>query len=108
MTLRDRGTIKWTSLMLPEHVQILKDMWNEDELQTAPELDEQALQELNETIQYAYKEQITITLHTFSDGSFHDYTGKIEHLIPHEQRIKFRTTENHQHLFHIHSIVNVA
>ncbi|MYL32825.1 YolD-like family protein [Pontibacillus yanchengensis] len=108
MTLRDRGNIKWTSLMLPEHVQILKDMWKEDDLQTAPELDEQALQQLNETIQSAYEEQLTIILHIFSDGSFHEYTGRIEQLLPHDQRVKFRTSKGQLHLFPIHSIVNVA
>ena len=37
--LKDRGTIKWTSLMLPEHVERLKNMWSETEKTAKPLLD---------------------------------------------------------------------
>jgi hypothetical protein len=30
MTIRDRGNVKWTSLMLPEHVKALRKYINED------------------------------------------------------------------------------
>ncbi|WLR43838.1 YolD-like family protein [Bacillus carboniphilus] len=48
--IRDRGTIKWTSMMLPEHVKQLKEWTKEDGFETMPELDEQQLEEINELI----------------------------------------------------------
>jgi len=37
---KDRGNIKWTSLMLPEHVQMVKEIWKEEEKVQKPVLDE--------------------------------------------------------------------
>ncbi|WP_053364020.1 YolD-like family protein [Bacillus sp. FJAT-27251] len=48
--IRDRGRIKWTSMMLPEHVKMLKDWASEDEDEQEKELDEQQLEQMNETI----------------------------------------------------------
>lgn len=27
--VNDRGTMKWTTMMLPEHVKLLKEMWSQ-------------------------------------------------------------------------------
>lgn len=48
--IRDRGKIKWTSMMLPEHVKLLRDWANEDAFEQAREVDEQYLEVMNETI----------------------------------------------------------
>lgn len=48
--LKDRGGIKWTSLMLPEHVKALREFdWDLTKIER-PVLEEQQLEELNETI----------------------------------------------------------
>ncbi len=86
--LRDRGTIKWNSLMLPEHVQILKDMWKDDQKATAPQLDEQALEELNERCIQAYEEEAIVKIIQFKNGSFHDEKGTITKLLPQEQSLR--------------------
>jgi len=87
--LRDRGTIKWNSLMLPEHVQILKEMWKEDEKQVAPELDDQALEELNDQCLEAYQENNVVTITQFKKGSFRSDKGTITKLLPQEQSLRF-------------------
>lgn len=53
MVIKDRGNIKWTSLMLPEHVKLLRDWANEDESIRKPMLDEQELDQMNSLIQTA-------------------------------------------------------
>ncbi|MEG0450638.1 MAG: YolD-like family protein [Lysinibacillus sp.] len=51
--LRDRGNIKWTAMMLPEHVQLLR-RWEQDEATELPkEKTEWELEELQQTIQQA-------------------------------------------------------
>lgn len=42
MDIKDRGTIKWTAMMLPEHVELLKQLEHEQQKVKKPELDEQA------------------------------------------------------------------
>lgn len=61
---RDRGTIKWTSMMLPEHVQQLKALADNHKKKQRPEADEQILEEwsrlLGEAYQYDFPLSITI------------------------------------------------
>jgi YolD-like protein len=48
MTIRDRGNIKWASMMLPEHLKELRKYLNEDYYDIPePTLDEQQLVEIN-------------------------------------------------------------
>ncbi|MGE7184955.1 YolD-like family protein [Peribacillus sp. NPDC006672] len=48
MTIRDRGNIKWTNLMLPEHIKMLRNYFDEDYYdEPEPVLDEQYLEEMN-------------------------------------------------------------
>lgn len=45
--IHDRGNIKWTAIMLPEHVQMLDEIFNGPEKKKKPILDEQEIQEIN-------------------------------------------------------------
>lgn len=105
--LRDRGTIKWNSLMLPEHVQILKEMWEEDRKESPPQLDEQALEELNEKCIEAYQEKNNITLICFKDGSFVQKQGIIIKLIPQEKALRLKEIEGTTKTIPIQSIVQL-
>lgn len=48
--LRDRGRIKWTAMMLPEHVKMLREWQQEEGRVKAVEVDEQQLEEWHYTI----------------------------------------------------------
>lgn len=48
--LRYRGTMKWTAMMLPEHVKMLRDEFIEYDKVDKPTLDEHQLEEINSTI----------------------------------------------------------
>ncbi|CEG31062.1 YolD-like family protein [Peribacillus simplex] len=51
MPIRDRGNIKWTSLMLPEHIKMLRQYFGEEYYdEPEPVLDEQHLEEMNDLI----------------------------------------------------------
>lgn len=51
--IRDRGKMKWTSMMLPEHVKLLRDWAKEDAYEKRKEMDEQYLEVMNNTISEA-------------------------------------------------------
>ena len=59
---RDRGTIKWNAMMLPEHVKLLREWKAEDDETERPHLDEWALQELGMQIAAAYQHRLPIRL----------------------------------------------
>lgn len=48
--LNDRGNIKWNAMMLPEHVKELRNYFSNDNKINKPVLDEQKLEEFNQTI----------------------------------------------------------
>lgn len=77
--------------MLPEHVEMMKEMWEEDGKISPPSLDEQALSELNEACIEAYENQALVKITLYSKGELKQVQGKITHLIPQEQSLKMLT-----------------
>lgn len=78
----DRGTIKWTSLMLPEHVEMLKELWAEEEKTTMPKLDQQELECINQIAQTAYCNKESVQISIFHNGKHQFYQGKILKMNP--------------------------
>ncbi|MDW0111547.1 YolD-like family protein [Sporosarcina saromensis] len=60
--IRDRGRIKWTAMMLPEHVEQLREWQKEDGYEVRRQPDEQQIEEWNLRIQEALetKEQLVV------------------------------------------------
>ncbi|MCM3440892.1 YolD-like family protein [Metabacillus halosaccharovorans] len=80
--IRDRGNIKWTSMMLPEHVKLLRDWSEEDTYQERPELDEQQLEQFNETICMAMEEHMELVFTYYKDHFFHTCSGYVHYIDP--------------------------
>ena len=75
--LQDRGNIKWTAMMLPEHVKMLRGWQKDNELVERPEMDEFELTSLSEEIERAYKSKSSIKLTYWKNGKLLDDYGKI-------------------------------
>ncbi|MFY3793034.1 YolD-like family protein [Ureibacillus sp. MALMAid1270] len=80
--IRDRGNIKWTAMMLPEHVKLLRDWQEQDKYVKKPELDEWALQELSEQMQLAYNQKKEVELKVWEEKQIYKATGVIAKLNP--------------------------
>jgi len=78
MQLQDRGTKKWVSLMLPEHVEMLKEVFID--YKEKPVLDLQEKERIDRTLKWAIetKEEIEITY--FDDGFYKNYRGKLQRI----------------------------
>lgn len=93
MLIRDRGTIKWTSMMLPEHVRLLRDWAREDEYETKPELDEQQLEQMNEMICDAMQYGAELLI-TFFDRTHHQtIKGTIHYVDEIQRKLRVVTVE---------------
>lgn len=77
--IRDRGRIKWTSMMLPEHVKLLRDWAQEDEYQKEKQLDEQQLERLNETILEAMEYNHPVSITHYRQRKYELVIGKIHY-----------------------------
>lgn len=77
--IRDRGRIKWTSMMLPEHVKMLQDWAKEDNEEKEKQLDEQQLEQLNETIMEAMEFNTPVMITYYRSWKYELLIGKIHY-----------------------------
>ncbi|MGM8213372.1 YolD-like family protein [Virgibacillus sp. W0430] len=63
--MQDRGTKKWTALMLPEHVEMLQQAFAETSYQEKPILDEQQKAKINRELTEALRanSSVKVTMH---------------------------------------------
>lgn len=75
--INDRGSKKWTALMLPEHIAELKELFAEQDHKEKPILDEQQLIENEMLLNQAIEGDLTITVKYFKDYNYHFAEGKV-------------------------------
>lgn len=76
-----RRNVKWkTSMMLPEHVAMLRDFYEEVKKVPRPILGEWDLHAMEETIQIALKKKCDVLLKVWRDGEIKRYGGAIVNL----------------------------
>ena len=75
--IRDRGNLKWTSMMLPEHIKKLR-VWVDDDKKTdKPQLDDLELELISDEITRAFNSKCEVKLTIWREGYLlHDF-GKI-------------------------------
>ncbi|KGX92059.1 hypothetical protein N781_02630 [Pontibacillus halophilus JSM 076056 = DSM 19796] len=105
--LRDRGTMKWTSLMLPEHVETLKRVWYEEDMTSPPILDEQALEEMQHKVNAAYQTKCPTTLTVYKNGCQKEIHGFVHRIDVYDQRIRLRECHATTSIS-IHEIIDVV
>lgn len=75
--IRDRGNIKWTAMMLPEHVAELRDWKGHDNYTKRPALNEWDQQAIQEEIELASKRKCEALVKTWFEGEIVEYQGII-------------------------------
>jgi hypothetical protein len=68
--INDRGSIKWTAMMLPEHVERLRQMKKGIDDDYMPEIDEQQLQDMSFKVTHALHNSETVHI-TYYDAFDH-------------------------------------
>lgn len=75
--IKDRGNIKWQGMFLSEHVQMLRDLAEEDKRVPKPNLDQYDMQLISEEMDLAMKRKCYIIIHTWRDGKITRHHGMI-------------------------------
>ncbi|RDW15866.1 YolD-like family protein [Oceanobacillus chungangensis] len=68
--VNDRGTIKWTAMMMPEHIQMINDYWDGMDNQIKPILDEQQLEEIGIKLHEVISKNLEVEIKYYGN---HDY-----------------------------------
>jgi hypothetical protein len=77
--IKDRGRIKWTAMMLPEHVKLLRDWAHEDTYEHAKEIDEQKLEEMNSLLASAMEEHKALMITHYRNRKYELVIGQIHY-----------------------------
>ena len=78
--IRDRGNIKWTAMMLPEHVVELRRWMDGESYTERPELNEWDLQLIQEELELACKRKCETLVKTWVNGKVVQFRGIIEEI----------------------------
>jgi len=81
--LIDRGSTKWTAMMLPEHLGELREWVDEDKKTPRPKLNEFDLQLIGEEIERAYNSHEEVRIKAWQYGYEKQYRGTIINVNPH-------------------------
>ncbi|WP_188205885.1 YolD-like family protein [Alkalibacillus aidingensis] len=104
----DRGSIKWASLMLPEHVKALQEVWREEEVEKQPLLDEQQIEEYAFLLSQAYQEQSYVQVTYFLQGHYHHLVGKVLNLEVEPQTVRLETKQGDRQSIRIATIKQIS
>lgn len=74
--VNDRGTMKWVSLMLPEHVELLNEVFTE--YKEKPLLDEQKQSDIDATLKRAIKYDKLLEMTYYYNGEYRKALGKLK------------------------------
>ncbi|RDI41248.1 YolD-like family protein [Falsibacillus pallidus] len=105
--IRDRGRIKWTSMMLPEHVKMLRDWAKEDTFKEKIELDEQQLEELNSIAAEAMEERRQVAITHYASRQYELFIGFIHYFDPLQQRLHTVDQFDHPEYLLMENIVDI-
>ncbi|MFD1848886.1 YolD-like family protein [Oceanobacillus bengalensis] len=97
--VNDRGTKKWTAMMMPEHIHLLNQMWKEKEYKEKPNLDMQQLNEMNSKLQLAIHNNLTVEIKYYEAYDFHMIQGKLEKIDIVNKYIVLENSERKKILF---------
>lgn len=75
--IKDRGNIKWGAMMMPEHLDFLKEYKNDFTVQQR-ELTEWELEDIQQTIEQAYNQKLEVKLDVWVAGKTTQWTGIIK------------------------------
>ncbi|MDN4525488.1 YolD-like family protein [Fictibacillus fluitans] len=105
--LCDRGTMKWQGMFMTEHVKLLREMDWDNRKKAKPELDEQQLELMEETICEAMAENLDLCFTYFSHGDFHLLIGKAHYIDPYKKELRIVDFHNEVHKLKFEDLVDV-
>ncbi|MGN7324767.1 YolD-like family protein [Bacillus altitudinis] len=106
--LRDRGTIKWTAMMLPEHVAQLKHDLAETKKTDKPIIDEQQAEEFESIIAYAMSVNKPLNFSIFDLGVVNQLKGFTQYINYEKKMLHIKDLSDDIHFVLLDEIVGVS
>lgn len=98
MAIRDRGNIKWTSLMLPKHVRELRKYLHEDYFDIPePTVDEQEMDVMNQLVLESMEFHFPLTFTIFKNKRLVTIHGFVHYMDPLKKELRIVDLKDHLH-----------
>jgi len=78
--IKDRGAKKWTAMMLPEHVGLVRKYFAEDGRIDQPILDEYEIEEIESRIHFAMETGDALEFRYWRDGFVDSVVGRVHYV----------------------------
>ncbi|WP_078557219.1 YolD-like family protein [Bacillus alkalicellulosilyticus] len=105
--LRDRGTKKWTAMMIPEHVAKLNELYDELSKIEQPEIDPQQLEEFEVIIAEAMEENQELELSYWKEGIIYNLVGCIHYVDLNTKNLRVIDNQEERHFVSFSSLVDL-
>ncbi|QJC96287.1 putative phage origin proteib YozL [Bacillus mojavensis] len=106
--LRDRGTIKWTSMMLPEHLtQLKQDLLDASKIEK-PSLDAQQIEEMDIIVSEALEFNKELVLKLFNNGFVENVTGRVHYINFEQQKLHVKDQNDNTVYIYMNNIIGVT
>ncbi|KUP30241.1 hypothetical protein AU385_17660 [Bacillus halotolerans] len=106
--LRDRGTIKWTSMMLPEHLtQLKQDLIDVSKIEK-PSLDGQQIEEMDLLVSEALEFNKELKFKLFSNGFVENVTGRVHYINFEQQKLHVKDQNDNTVYIKMNNIIGVT
>ncbi|AZV89281.1 hypothetical protein BUN12_1021 [Bacillus amyloliquefaciens] len=106
--LRDRGAIKWTSMMLPEHLTQLKQDLLDVSKMEKPSLDEQQIEEIDILVSEAIALNRELKFKLFKEGVAEDLIGTVQYLNYEQHKLHLKDHHDQTVYITMNDIIGVA
>ncbi|MEC1289398.1 YolD-like family protein [Bacillus mojavensis] len=106
--LRDRGTIKWTSMMLPEHLtQLKQDLIDVSKIEK-PSLDDQQIEEMDLLVSEALEFNKELKLKLFNNGFVENVAGRVHYINFEQQKLHVKDQNDNTVYINMNDIIGVT
>ncbi|KIN51961.1 YolD-like family protein [Bacillus subtilis] len=106
--LRDRGTIKWTSMMLSEHLtQLKQDLINVSKIEK-PSLDDQQIEEMDLLVSEALEFNKELKFKLFNNGFVENITGRVHYINFEQQKLHVKDQNDNTVYINMNNIIGVT
>ncbi|MFT4400426.1 YolD-like family protein [Bacillus sp. SW14] len=106
--LRDRGTIKWTSMMLPEHLtQLKQDLIDVSKIEK-PSLDDQQIEEMDILVSEALEFNKELKFKLFNNGFVENVTGRVHYINFEQQKLHVKGQNDNTVYINMNNIIGVT
>lgn len=104
--MHDRGNIKWTSLMLPEHVELLQHFFDENKSEK-PILSEDEIEEIQYVLEEALQHELALSITYFNQNKILEVQGVLGKYNPVQQALVLQSLDKEILHIPIQSILTV-